>query len=107
MSTIHDQLRARRRALGLKQHDMPLKVGMTRQQYQRLEAGGNPRLTTLELVAAGLDLALMLVPKEKLSEVRAVLSEPQYSPPPLHRPPTTSDEISNPWDEIFKESKDD
>lgn len=73
MSAIHHQLKHRRKALGLKQEDMELRVGMARQQYQRLESKGNPRLETLELVAKGLKMELMLIPQEKLREVRDVL----------------------------------
>jgi transcriptional regulator with XRE-family HTH domain len=52
---------------------MMLRVGISRQQYQRLESRGNPGLDTLELIAKGLNSELMLIPKEKLSEVRSVL----------------------------------
>lgn len=67
------QIKKRRLALGFKQSDMMLRIGVSRQQYQRLESKGNPRLETLELVAKGLNSELMLIPKEKLNEVRAVL----------------------------------
>ena len=53
--------------------DMQLRVGMVRQQYQRLESKGNPRLDTLELVAKGLKMELMLIPQEKLRLVRCLL----------------------------------
>ena len=52
---------------------MMLRVGVSRQQYQRLESKGNPRLNTLELVANGLNGEVMLIPKEKLEAVNAVL----------------------------------
>lgn len=52
---------------------MKLRIGMKQQQYQRIEAGGNPRLDTLELVAEGLDAELVLVPKDKLRAVRELL----------------------------------
>jgi len=74
MSKIHDQLKARRKALGLKQEDMELRVGMSRQQYQRLESKGNPRLNTLELVAKGLKMQVMLIPQEKLRDVEDFLA---------------------------------
>jgi len=73
MSEIHNQLKKRRKELHLKQEDMQLRVGMVRQQYQRLESKGNPRLDTLELVAKGLKMELMLIPQEKLRLVRHVL----------------------------------
>lgn len=74
-TSLLQQLKKRRKALGLKQSDMMLRVGVSRQQYQRLEARGNPRLDTLELIATGLNSELMLIPKEKLSAVVAVLDE--------------------------------
>ena len=52
---------------------MMLRVGVSRQQYQRLESKGNPRLNTLELVANGLNGEVVLIPKEKLEAVNAVL----------------------------------
>ena len=73
IDSLLQQLKKRRLALGLKQSDMMLRVGISRQQYQRLESKGNPRLDTLELLAKGLNSQLMLVPKERLAAVRAVL----------------------------------
>ena len=73
MNTLLQQLKKRRLDLGLKQNDMMLRVGVSRQQYQRLESKGNPRLDTLELIAKGLNSELMLIPKEKLGAVLAVL----------------------------------
>ena len=69
------KIKARRLHLGLQQKDMKLRIGMNQQQYQRIEAGGNPRLETLELVAEGLDAELLLVPKDKIRAVKALLSE--------------------------------
>ena len=74
MNSLLQQFKARRLALGLKQNDMLLRVGVSRQQYQRLEARGNPRLDTLELIAKGLNSDIALIPKEKLSAVLAVLN---------------------------------
>ncbi len=73
IDSLLQQLKKRRLALGLKQSDMMLRVGISRQQYQRLESKGNPRLDTLELLAKGLNSQLMLIPKEKLAAVQAVL----------------------------------
>lgn len=74
MSKIHGQLKQRRKALGLKQEDMELRVGMPRQQYQRLESKGNPSLRTLELVAKGLKMEVVLIPQEKLRDVEGILA---------------------------------
>lgn len=73
MNTLLSQLKSRRIELGLKQHDMLLRIGISRQQYQQLESRGNPRLDTLELVAKGLKSRVMLIPEEKLDAVHAVL----------------------------------
>ena len=81
MKTLLQQIKERRLFLGLKQNDMPLRIGVSRQQYQRLEAKGNPRLDTLELIAKGLNSEMMLIPSEKISAVMAVLNEvPTVSP---------------------------
>jgi len=73
MINLLQQIKNRRLALKLKQNDMLMRVGISRQQYQRLEAKGNPRLDTLELIAKGLNSDVMLIPKEKLNAVLAVL----------------------------------
>ena len=75
MSAILDQLKSRRKALGFKQNDLGERLGMSRQQYQRLETRGNPRLDTLELVAKGLKGELMFIPQEKLRQVRELLED--------------------------------
>ena len=73
MKSLLAELKNRRRQLRLKQHDMLLRVGMSRQQYQRLESRGNPRLETLALIAKGLNSEILLIPQEKLPAVKAVL----------------------------------
>lgn len=73
MASLIEQLKNRRIALGMKQYDMLLRIGMSRQQYQRLESKGNPRLDTLELLAKGLKSEIFLVPQEKLDAVTAIL----------------------------------
>src|SRR5712692_3128970 len=103
MGVIHDQLRARRKQLGLQQSDMLLRAGIARQQYQRLENGGNPSLRTLELAAAGLDVVLMLIPKERLRAVQAVLARPSGAVPAEH--PETSP-AENPWKDLLESSDD-
>ena len=75
MQSVLEQIKKRRLALALKQHDMMLRVGISRQQYQRLESKGNPRLDTLELIAKGLKSELLFVPQEKLNAVLAMLAD--------------------------------
>jgi transcriptional regulator with XRE-family HTH domain len=104
MSQIHDHLRARRRQLGLQQSDMRLRAGLARQQYHRLENGGNPSLKTLELTAAGLNMALLLVPKERLREVRELLARPPGAIAPDHSLPLAAED---PWKDLLGNSDDD
>jgi HTH-type transcriptional regulator/antitoxin HipB len=63
------------KALHFTQQDITDRAGMVRQQYQRLECGGAPRLDTLELAADGLNARLMLIPLKKLYAVQALLRE--------------------------------
>lgn len=79
MNPLLEQIKKRRIALELKQHDMMLRVGISRQQYQRLESKGNPRLDTLELIAKGLKGELLLIPQEKLNAVLSVLADDALS----------------------------
>ena len=74
MKSRLDQLKSRRIKLRLKQYDIRFCVGISRQQYQRLESRGNPRLDTLELVAKGLHSKILLIPQEKLPAVKAFLA---------------------------------
>lgn len=100
--SILQQLKQRRLELGLKQNDMMLRVGISRQQYHRLESKGNPRLDTLELVAKGLNTRLLLVPQEKLSAVLAVLDDSynQAATSAIKKPRTIADD---PWQGFFED----
>ena len=104
------QIKYRRLALKLKQNDMLMRIGISRQQYQRLEAKGNPRLGTLELIAKGLNSDIMLIPKEKLTAVFAVLESDDYNTSSLNKQPTHADEqkklSDDPWIGLL-EDKDD
>lgn len=84
------QLKKRRKALGLKQSDMMMRIGVSRQQYQRLEAQGNPRLDTLELIAKGLNSEIMLIPKEKVRAVIAALENVATEHKPGQKSPDQS-----------------
>lgn len=107
MKLLLEQLKDRRLALGLKQNDMMLRVGVSRQQYQRLESKGNPRLDTLELIATGLNSELMLIPKEKLSAVYAILASESFDPAvngsqaaEIHEQKSLAD---NPWEGLLED----
>ena len=93
--TLLMQIKKRRLQLGLKQQDMHMRVGLSRQQYQRIESQGNPRLDTLTLVAQGLNSELMLIPKEKREAVMQLLLEPQDAP--SQHELDNQNLVENPW----------
>ncbi|MFV1873467.1 MAG: helix-turn-helix transcriptional regulator [Oleiphilus sp.] len=107
ISSLLQQIKKRRLALALKQNDMMMRVGISRQQYQRLESKGNPRLDTLELVAKGLNSELLLIPNEKLHTVRAVLESEQFTGSSEHGSSTqTKDQqkkslSDDPWQDLL------
>ncbi len=106
MKSLLEQLKKRRLALDLKQKDMMLRIGISRQQYQHLESKGNPRLNTLELIAKGLKSELMLIPSEKLNIVKEILENETLSSATLKNIVSKqSDEISlenDPWKNLLK-----
>ena len=73
--SLLQQIKKRRTLLGLKQVDMQSRTGISRQQYQKLESHGNPRLETLEIIAAGLNAQLMLIPDDKVNLIRQLLND--------------------------------
>jgi len=105
-NALLQQLKKRRLELKLKQNDMMLRIGISRQQYQQLESKGNPRLDTLELVATGLNSELMLIPKEKLSAVQAALegeiSRQSQQPPQDEQKKDLSDD---PWQNLLEDEQ--
>lgn len=105
MNILLEQLKKRRKKLGLKQDDMMLRIGVSRQQYQRLESKGNPRLNTLELIAKGLKSELLLIPQEKLMAVKAVLEGDNISLPAETKEDAKQHEenalANDPWQDLL------
>ena len=105
MKSLLQQLKNRRTDLNLKQKDMMLRIGISRQQYQRLESKGNPGLDTLELIAKGLNSELMLIPKEKLRAVQTVLesetSERTNKPAERSRDKEKKSLSDDPWQDLL------
>jgi transcriptional regulator with XRE-family HTH domain len=93
---IHDQIRTRRRRLGLTQAAMKTRIGMGQQQYQRIEAGGNANLDTLKLIADGLNTELMLIPRNRVQTVLDLLNSTDTNA-------THADVIppENPWQDLL------
>ncbi|WP_279151322.1 helix-turn-helix domain-containing protein [Photobacterium iliopiscarium] len=54
-----------RKKLGIEQKDMYMLIGMKQQQYQRIEAGSDIKLSTLLRILEGLDLELSIVPNTR------------------------------------------
>ncbi len=101
MNLLLQQLKKRRLELGLKQHDLLLRIGVSRQQYQHIESKGNPRLDILELIATGLNSELMLIPKEKMALVKALLDHNNQQ-----SEPDTENNIENdPWHNLMDDSE--
>ena len=106
MSALLEQMKQRRITLGLKQKDMILRVGMSRQQYNRLETKGNPRLDTLELIAKGLNSELMLIPQEKLNAVREILAnEKDFITTQSSANKETNTFADNPWKGLLEDDE--
>ncbi|MFA0440105.1 transcriptional regulator [Vibrio sp. 10N.286.49.C2] len=64
LEEIATLLTEQRRKLGIEQKDMYMRIGMKQQQYQRIEAGSDVKLSTLLRVLEGLDLELSISPKQ-------------------------------------------
>lgn len=86
---------------------MMMRFGMSRQQYQRLESSGNPRLDTLELVVKGLRMEILLVPQEKIRMIRDMLegksdtgSGVEFNVDLALKEPPVSDD---PWEGLLEE----
>lgn len=77
-TTLLNQIAQRRKNLGVRTSDMPALAGLNRQQYEKIEKGGNPSLQTLDKIAEGLDAELFLVPKEKLQMIKNLLAESYF-----------------------------
>ena len=110
-NSLLKQLKKRRLELGLKQIDMLMRVGVSRQQYQRLESKGNPRLDTLELIAKGLNSELMLIPKEKVNTVLAMLESIETEQKPGQKPSDQTltrkrENLSDdPWQDLLEDDQ--
>jgi len=100
MNSLHDQIKKRRKELGFNQEDMANLIGMARQQYQRLESKGNPRLDTLELIAKGLKMELMLIPKDRVRAIKNILDNAPTHPP---LPQEQVGQESDPWKGLLKD----
>ncbi|TFZ53338.1 helix-turn-helix domain-containing protein [Serratia proteamaculans] len=72
-SEISRVLKDKRAELGWNQKDFLMKIGMTQQQYQRIESGSDMRMSTLLRILMAMDLECVIVPKNKVREVELLL----------------------------------
>jgi len=102
------QFKERRLVMGLKQNDMMMRIGVSRQQYHRLETRGNPQLDTLELIAKGLNSELMLIPKEKLPAVIAALESAELDQVSGQQPTSDREKkclSDDPWQNLLEDEQ--
>ncbi|OEE25425.1 helix-turn-helix domain-containing protein [Aliivibrio fischeri] len=76
INEIAAMLAEQRKSLGIEQKDMYLRIGMKQQQYQRIEAGSDVKLSTLLRVLEGLGLELSIAPKGRKATVLPTESMP-------------------------------
>lgn len=72
-TNLLQQIITLRKSRKLRVAEMPMLTGLNRQQYGKIEKGGNPSLSTLDKIAEGLEASILLIPKEKLQDVMKVL----------------------------------
>jgi transcriptional regulator with XRE-family HTH domain len=68
LAELSSVLREQRKRLALNQKDMRMKIGMLQQQYQRIEAGSDLRVSTLMRVLEGMGLEMVLLPLDRVGE---------------------------------------
>lgn len=74
MSDLLQAVIGRRKRLGLSQAAVARRAGLTTSQVSRIESGAaTPKLDSLEAMADALGVALVLVPVERLTEVRRIV----------------------------------
>uniref|UniRef100_UPI0035C66351 helix-turn-helix domain-containing protein n=1 Tax=Serratia quinivorans TaxID=137545 RepID=UPI0035C66351 len=74
-SEVSKVLKEKRAELGWNQKDFLMKIGMTQQQYQRIESGSDMRMSTLLRILMAMDLECVIVPKNKVREVELLLQK--------------------------------
>ncbi|WP_283602552.1 helix-turn-helix domain-containing protein [Serratia proteamaculans] len=74
-SEISKFLKEKRAELGWNQKDFLMKIGMTQQQYQRIESGSDMRMSTLLRILVAMDLEYLIVPKKNVRDVELLLQK--------------------------------
>lgn len=66
VAEIAEALQAQRKKLGLSQKDMLMRIGMSQQQYQKIESGRDMRLSTLLRILEGMEMELAILTREQI-----------------------------------------
>tara|TARA_R110000868_G_scaffold193211_5_gene437906 strand:+ start:564 stop:848 length:285 start_codon:yes stop_codon:yes gene_type:complete len=74
LETLADLLIAERKKRKLSQKDMYMLIGMSQQQYQRVESGQDLKVSTLLRILAGLGLELSITDPERMMQSQNTLS---------------------------------
>ncbi|MEQ1788922.1 MAG: helix-turn-helix transcriptional regulator [Rickettsiales bacterium] len=74
MDTIIEQLKTARQSLGMKQFELGKKLGLPQSHISKIESGQNdPRLSTIEDMARILEHELMIIPRQMIPHINALL----------------------------------
>ncbi len=104
---LSSELEKRRRALGLNQSDMLMKIGMSQQQYQRVEVGHDIRVSTLLRVLEGMGLELLLAPREQVRHLENMLQPGEHDYDIMPADADWQDEVKeSSWSSMLKEFED-
>lgn len=84
---ILQSLRTARVSAGLSQRALSIRVGVPQSHISKIESGStDPRLSSLVELARALDRELVLVPRNKLPAVEAIVRDTRSEPPrPAYR----------------------
>jgi transcriptional regulator with XRE-family HTH domain len=73
---LSEQLRSRRGALELTQADVAKRSGLLQTNYSKIEQGkSDPRFSTLQEISRALSLEIMLIPKDLVDTVKALMGQ--------------------------------
>ena len=74
MSTIIEQLKTTRQALGMKQSELGKKLGLPQSHVSKIEQGATDlRLSTVANMARVMDQELMLIPRQLVPHIASLL----------------------------------
>ncbi len=84
-----------------------MKIGMSQQQYQRIEAGHDMRVATLLRVLEGMELELLIAPREQVRYLENLLRTGEHDYGLIAAGPDWQDDArESSWDPLLKEFED-